>query len=503
MCAGCTEILGSDDPTKDPIENPEDNTGDDDENNNENVGNEENNDDNEDNNEGEKVEDSPVFTIDSNGTYIVEAKGGEVVVKVTTNIEYSIIIPKKAQSWLSVAETRADLREESITFVVAENTSSEERNTTVQVVDNDYKVVQAIDIVQSGKSTEVAEIRLTADKTTITLGESVSFVAKRRNVDTGEFEDITQYAIYIDSTLGEIFNPFVPTATGSYTISCTYDYSYYSNSVVITVLPDGLAVPADPDPSCLAFNHRTLLVDHTGVNCGYCPQMTDRLIELSNTDYHNHYNEVACHGNGGNLTSGDPANSATAEIVGQYYASQWGSFGFPTVCINFATSKCTNSSNVLNNIKNALRDCIKYDGADVGIAMAVEGDASSIKCVAQVKAKVAQEYKAVAWLLESGIYSPNQSGASKDVHRIYNYAIRNISGQYSKSNISGESIGVINAGATYDCSFELPIINTKWNWENMGVLVIVSAKDSKDTWEVVNTAYCSLIDKAKSYEYIK
>ena len=499
LCAGCGEIsFGTDDPTQDPIENPDNNDeGSDKGDNEDNTGNEDNN------NEGDKEDDSPVFTIDSNGTYIVEARGGEVIVKVTTNIEYSIIIPKKAQSWLSVAKTRAELREESITFVVAENTSEEERNTTVQVVDNDYKVVQAIDIVQGGKSTEVAEIRLTADKTTITLGESVSFVAKRRNVDTGNYEDITKEAIFIDSALGEIFNPFVPTAPGSYTISCTYDYSYYSNSVVITVLPDGLAVPADPDPSCLVFNHRTLLVDHTGVNCGYCPQMTDRLIELAATDYHNHYNEVSCHGNGGRLTSGDPANSAAAEIAGQYYAGVWGSFGFPTVCINFATAKYSNSSNVLNNIKNALRDCIKYDGADAGIAMAVEGDASSIKCVAQVKAKVAQEYKAVAWLLESGIYSPNQSGASKDVHRIYNYAIRNISGQYSTSNISGESIGVINAGATCDCTFELPIISTTWNWENMGVLVIVSAKDSNGTWEVVNTAYCSLIDKAKSYEYIK
>ena len=502
LCAGCDEILlGTDDPAQDPIENPGNDEGGDDEGGD--VGNEDNTGNDNNNDEGEKEEDSPVFSIDSNGRYVVEAKGGEVVVKVTTNIDYSVIIPKKAQSWLSVATTRAELREENLVFVVAENTTSEERNTTVQVVDNDYNVVQAIDIEQSAKSAEVGEIKLTADSTTITLGEAVTFVAKRRNVETGEFEDVTKDVIFIDSKLGEIFNPFVPTAEGSYTVSCTYDYSYYSNSVVITVLPDGLALPADPDPSCLVFNHRTLLVDHTGVNCGYCPQMTDRLIELAATDYHNHYNEVTCHGNGGNLTSGDPANSAAAEIVGQYYAGQWGSFGFPTVCINFATAKYSNSSNVLNNIKNALKDCIKYDGADAGIAMAVEGDASAIKCVAQIKAKVAQEYKAVAWLLESGIYSPNQSGASKDVHRIYNYAVRNVSGQYTKSNISGESVGVISAGATHNCTFELPILSTKWNWENMGVLVIVSAKNSNGVWEVVNTAYCSINDRAKGYEYIK
>jgi hypothetical protein len=37
----------------------------------------------------------------------------------------------------------------------------------------------------------------------------------------------------------------------------------------------------------------------------------------------------------------------------------------------------------------------------------------------------------------------------------------------------------------------------------MGVLVIVSAKDAQGRWEVANTAYCSLNDGEKTYEYIK
>ena len=119
-----------------------------------------------------------------------------------------------------------------------------------------------------------------------------------------------------------------------------------------------------------------------------------------------------------------------------------------------------------------------------------------------VKAKVAKEYKAVAWLLESGIYSPNQSGATKDYHKIYDYALRNISGTYSKSNISGESIGVLAEGETYDCAFELDVVNTKWKYENMGVLVIVSAKDAQGRWEVANSAVCK-INEAKEYEYIQ
>ena len=346
------------------------------------------------------------------------------------------------------------------------------------------------------------KITLTADKTTIALGESVTFKAEQKDEATGEMVDVTAFVQFYDSELNSVSNPFTPTASGNYTINCIYG-AEASNNITITVLAQMPEVPADPDPSCLAFNHRAVLIDHTGANCPYCPQMVDRLIELAKTDYHNHYNEVTCHGNGGSLTQGDPANSNAAEQLGKYQASVFGSFGMPTVCVNFATAKCTNSAAVLNQIKAAIDGYIKKDGADVGIAMALEGDATNIYCAAQVKAKVAQEYKVVAWLLESNIYNKSQAGASKADHYIYNYAIRNISGTYNASNVSGESVGVIEAGQTYDCAFELPVISTKWNWENMGVLVIVSTKTANGRWEVANSAYCSLADKSKTYEYVE
>lgn len=349
-------------------------------------------------------------------------------------------------------------------------------------------------------STE-GKIVLSADKTTIALGESVTFKVEQTDNTTGEVVDVTAYAELFDGDLNTISNPFTPTASGYYNISATYG-AEAAKSITITVLAKMPEVPSDPDPSCLAFNHRVVLVDHTGANCPYCPQMTDKLIQLANTSYHNNYNEVTCHGNGGNLTQGDPANSNAAEMLGQYYSSIFGSFGMPTVCINFAGAKISNSAAALNDIKSALDKNIKKDGADVGIAMSLEGDATNVYCAAQVKAKVAKEYKAVAWLLESGIYNKSQAGAQNDTHRIYNFAIRNISGKYSNSNVSGESVGVIEAGKTLDCAFQLPIISTKWNWENMGVLVIVSAKNAQGRWEVVNSAYCSLADKYKTYEYI-
>ena len=338
-------------------------------------------------------------------------------------------------------------------------------------------------------------ITLSADKTTLALGDSVTFTATMEDEETGETVDVTNYVTLMDGDLNEVSNPYTPEASGHYTFMCTYG-SETSNNVDITVMAQLPNLPNDPEPTNLAFNHRGLFIDHTGVGCGYCPVVVEVFRSLRSRPSHQHFNEVTVHAGG--YATGDPANSQAANIVNQFHEPK----SYPDVRLNFY------GGNVGQNVASfeaALDRYIKKDGADVGISMAVAGDSSTIYCAAQVKAKVAQEYKVVAWLLESGIYSPNQASyiGEKDYYKIYDFALRNISGTYSRANISGESIGVLEAGKTHDCTFELPITSTKWNWEKMGVLVIVSTKTGSGSWEVANTAYCSLDDKAKAYEYVE
>lgn len=343
------------------------------------------------------------------------------------------------------------------------------------------------------------DLTLSVDKTTIALGDSVTFTVMQKDETTGESVDVTKSATLYDSDLNEISNPFTPTVSGVINVMANKG-KYTSNTVAITVMAQMPDVPADPDADNLAFNHRAVVIDHTGVNCGYCPGMTDKLLALAKTEWHKHYNEVTCHA--GSMSTGDPGNSAAANALNQMQSNYIE--GYPNICINFHTATVGNydQSAFLQYMAQAFEDYIKKDGADVGIAMAVEGDSTNIYCAAQVKAKEAKEYKVVAWLLESNIYSPNQAGATKDYHKLYNFALRNISGEYSRSNVAGESVGVIEAGQTYDCAFTLPIVSTKWNWENMGVLVIVSAKDANNRWDVVNSAYCP-VKESKSYEYVE
>ena len=339
-------------------------------------------------------------------------------------------------------------------------------------------------------------ITLTADKTQVELGQTVNFTATMKDAETGEVTDVTAHVTLYDSNLDTVANPFTPVASGIYNVMASMG-AESSNVVTITVMAKLPEIPEDIDPENLAFNHRVVVIDHTGVGCPNCPLMTDNLHAIAQTDWHKHYNEVTCHAGG--YASGDPANSAAANALNQMQKPN----GYPILKINFNTAIVENyqTSYFVTYMQETLKKCVKKDGADVGIALAVEGDASNTYCSAQVKVNVAQEYKAVAWLLESNIYSPNQAGASKAEHKIYNFALRNISGEYSKNNVSGESIGVLEQGEMKDLAFTLPITSTKWNWENMGVLVIVSAKNATGQWEVANSAYCEL-GEAKGYEYI-
>ena len=343
------------------------------------------------------------------------------------------------------------------------------------------------------------DLTLSVDKTTIELGESVTFTVMQKDEATGEKVDVTKSVTLYDADLNKLSNPFTPTTSGSINVTATKG-KYTSNTVAITVMAQMPEVPADPQPENLAFNHRAVVIDHTGVNCPNCPIMTDNLIALSKSEWHQHYNEVTCHAGG--YANGDPGASAAATALNQMQSSYIN--GYPNICINFHTATVGNygQSVFVSKMGQALDAYLKKDGADVGIALAVEGDSTNIYCAAQVKAEEAKEYKVVAWLLESNIYSPNQAGATKDYHKIYNYALRNISGEYSRNNVAGESVGVLEEGQTYDCAFTLPMVSTKWNWENMGVLVIVSAKDANNRWDVVNSAYCP-VKESKSYEYVE
>ncbi len=334
--------------------------------------------------------------------------------------------------------------------------------------------------------TPTGDIKLAADKTAVEIGETVTFT-----VTDAENQDVTSQALIYDENFNEVGSQVTFNESGSYSFFATVG-SANSNYVSVVVMADVPVVPEDPQPENFIFNHRAVVIDQTGVNCGYCPNATDQLKTLENTEWHQYYNEVTCHA--GSYAGGDPGNSAAANALNQFQSSMIS--GYPCILVNFYGKP---NGYGYNDIIKVLQPYVQKDGVDVGISLAVTGDESCVYAAAQVKSGVAQEYKVTAWLLESNIYSPNQSGATKDYHKIYNNALRNMSHEYSKTNVQGDS-HTFEANEVKDLAFELEMISNKWKLENMSVLVIVSAKDANGRWEVANSAVCK-INEAKEFEY--
>ena len=334
--------------------------------------------------------------------------------------------------------------------------------------------------------TPTGDIKLAADKTAVEIGETVTFT-----VTDAENQDVTSQALIYDEDFNEVGSQVTFNESGSYSFFATVG-SANSNYVSVVVMADVPVVPADPQPENFTFNHRAVVIDQTGVNCGYCPNATDQLKTLENTEWHKYYNEVTCHA--GSYAGGDPGNSAAANALNQFQSSMFS--GYPCILVNFYGKP---NGYGYNDIIKVLQPYVQKDGVDVGISLAVTGDESCVYAAAQVKSGVAQEYKITAWLLESNIYSPNQAGATKDYHKIYNNAHRNMSHEYSKTNVQGDSY-TFEANEVKDLAFELEMISNKWKLANMSVLVIVSAKDANGRWEVANSAVCK-INKAKEFEY--
>ena len=248
---------------------------------------------------------------------------------------------------------------------------------------------------------------------------------------------------------------------------------------------EGPDIPVD---DVLTFNHRILLIDHTGVNCGNCPRVMDGLAALAETEVHNHYNEVCVHGGGFAPSGSDNAYSDAATVVDKFYEV----YGYPDIRFNFYDGE-GNIGNVTQFVAQNteyINSLVKRDGADAGIAVSAELYYTDIYVDIDVKAAVEQEYKVTAWLLENNIYNPQQRGASKESHKIHNHALRNIGGTYSADDLSGEYLGKMLRGEEKSYNFNIGVLGSSWETANMEVLVIVSAKNSDGLFEVVNTALC-------------
>ena len=82
-------------------------------------------------------------------SYDVDWEACTLAVHLKTNVDYEVRIPAEAQSWLSIADTRATVRQETLTFSISENPEdSPARTATVELVNGCGEVLQSFEIAQ-------------------------------------------------------------------------------------------------------------------------------------------------------------------------------------------------------------------------------------------------------------------------------------------------------------------------------------------------------------------
>lgn len=337
----------------------------------------------------------------------------------------------------------------------------------------------------SGENKPTGDAVLEANNNSVEVNTPIEFT-----VTAKDGTDLTAEATIYDKSHDYVVvsNPYTPTMDGEYEFYAVVG-NIITPSIKVNVVPTIPALPEDDEPQNTSFNHRILLVDHTGNTCGYCPQMMAALKEVSETgDYHSKYYEAMAH----TYSNGDPAYSGAANVVSGHH----GVTAYPTLTYNFyhSTTSSYNAAHIMSQIDALWR----AEGADAGIAAAATLASTSVIVNTEVKAAEANDYHITAWLLEDGIYA-KQTNATAEWMNTHDNAIRQ---RVTSDDITGVDLGTMSVGETKSTALTLKIIGNKWVRDNLKVMIIVSAKNDKGKFEVANVAICPVNDVV-TYDYKK
>ena len=245
-------------------------------------------------------------------------------------------------------------------------------------------------------------------------------------------------------------------------------------------------LPVDPQPDNLSFNHKIMLLQHTGTACPNCPRLMVSLRELAgDKDYADKYQHVASH----SYNTDDPAYSkAASQISGQ-------SRVYPDLSFNLGAESTGNDTS-LPTIKSYI-DQLHKDAADVGIAASASLKDNVVTVNVQIKAAVDNNYRVTAWLLEDGIEA-GQDGATADWMHTHENALRAFSGTSLNMGVYGEMLGDLKAGEKAEKVLTIAL-EEGWKAENCKVLAIANSS-VEGRYDLANCIICP-IGETVSYDY--
>ena len=441
---------------------------------------------------GAEVNENVNFVITSERKMGFAAKGGK------GQITYTIGDAEEANAMPS-AKVDADwvlidaIEEGVVDFTVGRNTVTQRRSTKITL---SYKGVEfTVFVDQEAASNEVT---LKADKSVVKSGEQVTFTV------IYEGEDVTASStIYANYTNEEVSNPYTTTESGDLSFYAKYN-GIKSKLCSVTVTPAyAPEFPVDAAPESYDFNQRVLLVDHTGLGCGYCPSMKEAIKSASeNANYKDKFNVVYSY----SFNSSEVCYTSTSKTLYNYYVnvcstSTIGMYltGYPSTTFNYNHNTAGNFNMVQSQI-NEVWD--ENPTASIALAAKIEGE--KIVISASVKSSKTQNVKLSLWVLEDDIYATQSNATASWMHTHHN-VLRDAPTKVSATDISGVDFGYIEANSTLSRVMEFDLFAaSSWKKENFKVIAIISAPSEKydNKYEVVNTAICEM-DSSIGFDYKK
>ena len=431
---------------------------------------------------GAEASDDVKFSITSDRKMPFTSKGGYGTITYTiedadeTNAQPSA---KVDADWVRID----DITAEAVNFTVGRNTETSKRSTKITLSYKGSELTVFVD--QDAASNEVT---LTANKSVVKSGEQIAFTV------IYEGEDVTASStIHANYTNVEVSNPYTTTESGDMSFYAKYN-GIKSKLCSVTVTPAyAPEFPVDAAPESYDFNQRVLLVDHTGLGCGYCPYMKEAIKEASeNANYKDKFNVVYSY----SYSSSEVCYTSTSKTLFNYYqnicsTSKIGMYltGYPSTTFNYNHNTAGNYNMVQSQI-NEVWD--ENPTASIALAAKIEGD--KIVISASVKSSKTQNVKLSLWVLEDDIYATQSNATASWMHTHHN-VLRDAPTKVSATDISGVDFGYIEANSTMSRVMEFDLFAaSSWKKENFKVIAIISAPSEKydNKYEVVNTAICEM-----------
>ena len=127
--------------------------------------------------------------------------GGEMVVPVVTNVDYTVDIEKDAQYWISYAITKAgEVRNEKLVLTVEKNTLPQTRSGLVQLKDASGAVIQEFEVKQESGVYEIPTFEDNSFKNWVLYNSAAYDANENMKVDASEAAKVTELNISTNYT---------------------------------------------------------------------------------------------------------------------------------------------------------------------------------------------------------------------------------------------------------------------------------------------------------------